>query len=153
MARSNTRWTAATRAAIGLLLVVTAALTGPAPMAAAAAPAPPGGLTSSLPDASTPILSWGPVTGAVRYEVQVDDDPAFGSPYGRTATVSTVNTSYVPTSVINSGANHWQVRAVNAQGERSEWSQASFTTPAVSVPQLLSPIGGRNLQQPNDPHC
>ena len=45
------------------------------------------------PDDATNILSWAPVAGATKYEVQVDDDPSFASTY---ASVSTVNTSFVP---------------------------------------------------------
>ena len=124
---------------------------GLVPTAHAAPPDAPGGLSVQQPDAATAMLSWAPVSGANRYEVLVDDDPAFVTPYGGTTPVTTVNTTYVPTAALSASTNYWRVRAVNTGNERSGWSDSSFNTPRISTPQPASPIDNAVLYQPSDP--
>ncbi len=97
------------------------------------------------------MLSWAPVSGAVRYEVLVDDDPAFASPYGGATPVTTVNTTYVPTAPLSAATNYWRVRAVNNSSERSTWSDSLFNAPRISTPQPASPPDNATLHQPSDP--
>jgi hypothetical protein len=119
-----------------------------APPAVAAAPGAPAGLTVSQPNDSTSMLSWNAVGGAAKYDVVVDDDPSFGTPY---ASVQTVNNTYVPTMNLNAGTNYWRVRALNVGNEASAWSTGSFGNPEVKVPVPASPADGATLVQPANP--
>ena len=115
----------------------------------AAAPAAPVGLGTSQPNSSTPILAWDLVEGATKYEVQVDDDPAFASPEVNTTT--TTNRRFVPLIALPPGQVYWHVRAVNASSEKSDWSADQFTVAAVAKPVPLSPVDGTVLSQPSNP--
>ncbi len=115
----------------------------------AAAPAAPVGLGTSQPNSSTPILAWDLVEGATRYEVQVDDDPAFASP--EVTTTTTTNRRFVPLIALPPGQVYWHVRAVNASSEKSDWSADQFTVAAVAKPVPLSPVDGTVLSQPSNP--
>ncbi|WP_183094599.1 Ig-like domain-containing protein [Nocardioides stalactiti] len=116
-----------------------------APHAAEAVPAAPGGLgvTASNP----PVLSWNAVPGARKYEVQVDDDPAFVSPE---FSLSTVNTRAVPTLVLHPGEQFWRVRASDATNLVGPWASSSFDIDPVPVPGALAP-NGTTLPQPGSP--
>lgn len=125
--------------ATGLLVPLTAAL--PAEAATPSAP------TSLAPDSTevstnTPTLSWGKVSGGVKYEVQADDDPGFDSP---NFTSSTVNNRAVPTKVLPNGEISWRVRAFNASNIASSWSVGSFTVTPAAAPTPVSPAGGTVL--------
>lgn len=129
-----------------IVVVVTAACClSAAPRPAGAVPGAPGSLavTASNP----PVLSWGTTPGAVKYEVQVDDDPAFVSPE---FTVSTINTRAVPTLVLHSGEQFWRVRAYDSSNLIGPWAQGTFDIDPVPAPTSLSP-DGTTLQQPGTP--
>ncbi len=97
-------------------------------------------------------LSWSGVTDATHYEIQLDEDPAFGSPLvGLTARTDTslaglaLYTTY-----------HWRVRSHNNQAAPQcawgDWSAPwSFT---VSYPLGVGdgPIPARFALQPNQPN-
>jgi len=136
------------RACAVLVIASGGAVLAPMPGALAVAPSSPGGLSVTQPNDATSILTWGHVAGATKYEVQLDDDPTFGSPYA--APVSTVNNTYVPTMTLKSGTNHWRVRAL-AGSEASAWVAGSFGNPPVSVPLPASPPNGAVLVQPDNP--
>src|SRR5690554_6175253 len=67
---------------------------------AQAAVGSPSGLQVTQRNSSTPILSWGRVGAATKYDIQVDDDPSFGSPEFAT---STAQTRVVPTVHLRPG--------------------------------------------------
>jgi hypothetical protein len=80
-----------------------------------------------------PTLTWSAVTGANVYDVEIDDDPGFGSPQ----LMSRTDTSLVPPQPLPLGTNHWRVRAV-AIPCPSEWSAPwSFR---VGVHQVFLPV-------------
>ncbi|WP_231249478.1 Ig-like domain repeat protein [Nocardioides furvisabuli] len=140
--------------ATGLSAVAALVLTtlGPLADASAVPPASPTGLSVQQPNDATAVLSWDHVAGATRYELQVDDDPNFGSPASIPApTVSTVNNTYVPTANLPAGDKYWRVRARNAANEDSPWAISQFGTPAVAVPQPASPADNTTLSQPSQP--
>jgi len=116
-----------------------------APQSAHAVPGTPGGLAATA--ANPPVLSWDPAASAVKYDVQVDDDPAFVSPE---FSLSTVNTRAVPTLVLHAGDQYWRVRAYDASGLVGSWAQSSFIADPVPVPANLAP-DGLTLQQPGSP--
>lgn len=116
------------------------------------APEAPQSLQVAQPNDSTNKLSWGRVSGAVRYNVQVDDDPNFASPYAiPTQTVTTVNTTLVPTVNLSSPQNYWRVQAVNAASEASGWTIGQLTTVPLGKPVLSEPTNGKLLPQPDEP--
>ena len=92
---------------------------------------------------TTPTFTWNAVTGAVSYDVQIDNLITFASPevIGNTGT-----TSFVPSSPITpDGLYYYRVRAVNVTGGAGLWSAArSFTldTAAPAAPNLSSPLNG-----------
>lgn len=110
--------------------------------------AAPSGLAVAHKDSSTPILSWSPVRASTEYEVQVDNDPSFGSPE---YAVTTANTRAVPTTNLNPGTNHWRVRAKAGRGSASDWRRGEFPVGAVDVPVPTSPAPDAHLPQPSAP--
>ncbi len=130
--------------AVAGIVVANGCLAG-VPQFAHAVPGTPGGLTATA--ANPPVLSWTRAPSAVRYDVQVDDDPAFVSPE---FTLTTVNTRAVPTLVLHAGQQFWRVRAYDVGGLVGSWAQSSFTVDPVPAPTALSP-DGTTLQQPGSP--
>ncbi|MBI5667897.1 MAG: S8 family serine peptidase [Chloroflexi bacterium] len=64
-------------------------------------------------------LTWSAVTWATGYEIQVDDDPAFGSPDSQRLPSGTLAADFTPTT----GATYyWRVRAFSAEGAAGGWS-------------------------------
>lgn len=130
------------------LLAMTILFAGGFTLAAAPAEArigSPSGLSSSA--GNPPPLSWSRVAGAMRYDVQVDDDSGFGSPE---FSQSVYGTHAVPTGVLRPGDQFWRVRAVDTSGLVGSWAISSFDTAPVEVPSGLTP-DGTTLQQPDSP--
>ncbi len=90
---------------------------------------------------TTPTIAWNAVTGAVSYDIQIDNLATFASPE---VTGTTATTSFTPSSAITPDAlYYYRVRAVNATGGAGAWSAArSFTldTTAPAAPNLSSPL-------------
>jgi len=90
-----------------------------------------------------PTLSWGSVSGAVSYALQVSTNSGFSSfvvnQSGISGTSYSINLSYSTTY-------YWRVNATNSSGT-SSWSSRSFTTMAepVTVPEPTSPADGSNV--------
>ena len=75
---------------------------------------------------STPTFVWNAAAGADTYQIQVDDNPDFGSPARE---YTTAGTDYTPMSDIGGGIFYWHVRASNGLGT-GEWSAKwEFTAP------------------------
>ena len=137
----------AARSASLTVVALLAALLAPTGSASAVPPSEPTSLSVQQPDDSTNILSWAPVAQATKYEVQVDDDPSFGSTY---LSISTVNTSFVPPMNLTEGTNYWRVRALTGN-EASTWVSSEFGKAAVARPTTVSPANGSTLAQPTNP--
>ncbi len=92
---------------------------------------------------TTPTFTWNAVTGAVSYDIQIDNLATFASPE---VTGNTGTTSFTPSSPITpDGLYYYRVRAVNATNGAGLWSAArSFTldTIAPAAPNLTSPLNG-----------
>ncbi len=113
---------------------------------ATAALGAPGGLTVANKNSNTPILSWGKVKKATSYQVQVDNDPSFGSPE---FSATTVNYRAVPAAALRPGQNHWRVRAMQGTTS-SSWTQATLNVSPVGVPVPTAPADGAQLAQPQN---
>jgi hypothetical protein len=88
-----------------------------------------------------PAFSWQPVTGAVDYELAVDDDSRFLTPYfsQKVGNIPTFTLPELPAD----GLYYWHVRAVNANKEPGSWSTVRaiiVDTAAPNPPDLLSPV-------------
>jgi hypothetical protein len=118
------------------------------PSTASALSAPGALAPTDAVSSNTPTLSWGRPSGAVRFEVQVDDTDTFSSP---SFTSSTTNTRAVPTSLLGNGEQWLRVRAFTAAGAASSWSVASFEIDPLAAPTPTSPVNGDLLAQPDDP--
>lgn len=129
---------------VATLALVGAALATPAAQAAVGSPS---GLAVSTVGASTPVLTWARARKATSYQVQVDNDPGFGSPEFDT---KTDNHNAVPTKHLRPGMAHWRVRAINGR-DSSSWVIGSFSVNAADVPAPVSPADGDLLPQPQSP--
>ena len=87
---------------------------------------------SSPPNRATnqplrPAFQWNPAAGADSYWIQVDDDPAFGSPVISESGIA--GNSYTPTFDLgDSTTYYWRVVAENLCGYGSASTTFSFTT-------------------------
>lgn len=135
------------RASTVLIIGLVMTTLGPVAPASAAAPASPTGLNVAQPLPSTTKFNWNRSAGAEKYEIQVDNDLAFGSPE---VNASTVNSVYVPEVTLKTVTNYWRVRAVLGS-DRSDWTTGlPFDPPQVTVPIPSSPVDGAHLQQPDN---
>lgn len=85
---------------------------------------------------ATPTFSWNRAEGAELYELQVDDDPQFGSP---AVTTLTRQTSYTPRSTLGDGSYYWRVRVKRRDGVTAGWTNGSPFVLSMPTPNLLEP--------------
>jgi hypothetical protein len=89
-----------------------------------------------------PSFAWTPVSGAEKYEFQISADagmnsPVLGSGYDN---FFTKNTRATLKKTIPNGMYYWRVRATNAAGEASSWTEPrSFRKLWNLQPALQSP--------------
>ena len=78
-----------------------------------------------------PTLDWSDSSpGVDHYEVQISTSEIFANVLGRGRGGRTAVSQYTPEAALGAGAYYWRVRAVNAQGQFSQWSAArSFNVP------------------------
>jgi hypothetical protein len=79
-----------------------------------------------------PTLTWNWVTWAQGYQIQIDDDPDFGSPIPVPDELTAATFSYTLTSDLADGIYYWQVRARKNAVEWGAWSAPQ--TIIVSAP-------------------
>lgn len=93
-------------------------------------------------------IDWSDVSGATTYQLQIDDNADFSSPF---LTQSTVVSSYSATGLSSGVPLYWRTRALNGCGP-GNWSSSrvfSISCSLPGAPSLLSPIAGAtNLSQP-----
>jgi Zn-dependent metalloprotease len=120
-------------------------------------------LTNSLSLTYTPTLKWKPVTLGMTpattfdyFQVQVDDDPAFGSPLvDDTSVVNNTCLPACPSLVVSPAFDpgttyYWRVKAfVNEGGpDSSGWSKAWTIRAVIATPTTLTPFGATGTLQP-----
>ncbi|WP_156411380.1 Ig-like domain repeat protein [Nocardioides sp. Soil805] len=146
MSRTTAARRATARASALMVLAAAAVLAVPSG-SYAVAPGAPSGLNVAQPLPSTTKFNWNRSAGADKYEIQVDDDPGFGTPE---VSAATVNSVYVPEVALKLATNYWRVRAVQGT-DRSDWATGlPFDPPQVGVPVPSSPVDGAHLQQPDN---
>ena len=101
-----------------------------------------------------PSMAWTPVPGADKYQFQISADAGMNSPVlgdGKD-NFFTRNTRATLTETVPNGTYYWRVRATNAAGEISAWTQPrSFKKQWNLQPALQSPGSGASLSFPAKP--
>lgn len=88
---------------------------------------------------ATPTFSWDMVEGAESYDLQVDDDPSFGS---TAININTRQNSYTATGTLANGQYYWRVR-VNRNGSViNDWTDNQWFTLSLPTPIGLTPESG-----------
>lgn len=158
MRRSSSPFVQSLVLILALLLGWQLFLTRPAAAEAPVQPATPGApvLTSPADGAKTtgvsdpplgmPILSWEPVDGAARYNVQVSGSAGFSDPV---VDVTTEATNFTLEDALPDGVYYWRVRA-QVDGNWGPFSGArSFTkdwsAEGVVAPKLIAPVDGKEM--------
>jgi len=76
----------------------------------------------SSPEVVDAKLSWNPVPGAARYEVEINPTPNF-SPGSKVCCDGTMTaTSMTPTTVLLDNTYYWRVRAIDPDGNAGVWN-------------------------------
>jgi hypothetical protein len=115
--------------------------------------------TQTAPAAGTvvqfvPSFAWTPVAGAEKYEFQISADAGMNSPVLGTGKDDffTKNTRATLLKTIPNGTYWWRVRATNAAGESSNWTEPrSFAKQWNLQPALQAPSSGAALTYPSSP--
>jgi hypothetical protein len=76
----------------------------------------------SAPEFFDPLLTWIPVPGAARYELDINYSQAFDPGSRVCCTAPTTASGYSPAKVLPNNTYYWRVRPVNAQGGEGVWS-------------------------------
>ncbi len=101
-----------------------------------------------------PSFAWTPVAGADKYEFQISADAGMNSPVlgAGKDDFFTRNTRATLLKTIPNGTYWWRVRATNAAGQTSAWTQPrSFRKIWNLQPALQSPAAGAGLSFPANP--
>jgi hypothetical protein len=91
---------------------------------------------------ATPTFTWDVVEGARSYDIQVDDDPQFGS---TAVNDNTARNSYAPITTLANGTYYWRVRVRRYGGSTSssqdvvnDWSPSQVLTLTLPQPTGLT---------------
>ena len=123
-------------------------------------PPPSPGLSSPANNTivrAAPKFIWKAVSGAVRYQLQYDDDAGFVDALYTSGelipTAGATSISFTPTPAQELGMYYWRVRALDAAGNWGAWStgwHVDFRPPIPAAPLLTSP-GSAALLNDNTP--
>jgi uncharacterized repeat protein (TIGR01451 family) len=103
---------------------------------------------------ATPTFSWDVVEGAGSYELQVDNDPGFGS---LAVWATTTRNSHTPVGTLAQGQYYWRVRVKRSGFVTNDWTPSQTFTltlpypadlhhPLTGIPGLVRP--GRGFDEP-----
>ncbi len=101
-----------------------------------------------------PSFAWSPVAGVDKYEFQISADAGMNSPVLGTGKdlFFTRNTRATLVKTVPNGTYWWRVRATNAAGDTSAWTQPrSFRKNWNLQPLLQTPTSGAGLSFPANP--
>ncbi len=88
---------------------------------------------------ATPTFSWDMVEGATGYDLQVDNDPGFGSPE---ISVKTTRNSYTPTRTLEQGTYYWRVRVRRRNNVANDWTATQTLNLALPTVAGLTTVPG-----------
>ncbi len=87
-----------------------------------------------------PQFSWTPVSGAARYEVEVNSTADFAAGSKVCCSGTTIATTLSPTSVLPNNTYYWRVRAIDPDGNAGVWNTgAPFMKTFDNVPPVTAP--------------
>ena len=75
-----------------------------------------------------PRFSWNPVSGAVKYQVEVNTDDITWSAASKVCCNDTISTTLTPKTLLPNATYAWRVRAVDASGSVGNWTVGSDFT-------------------------
>jgi hypothetical protein len=84
---------------------------------------------------ATPTFSWDIVEGAEAYDLQVDDDPGFGTPV---INITTRQTSYTDANTLGNSTYYWRVRVRRNGSVINNWTSSQSFTLALPLPTGFS---------------
>jgi hypothetical protein len=98
---------------------------------------------------ANPVLTWGPVSGATKYHVQVATDAGFSSTVYDQRTVELLAT---PDRDLPAGTLYWRVSGSDSTNNDGPFSDtSSFTKDPGSPPSLISPADLATVHYPDNP--
>ncbi|MBI4725789.1 hypothetical protein HY768_00950 [candidate division TA06 bacterium] len=93
---------------------------------------------NSITNDNTPSFDWSDVTGATKYQIQIDDDSLFGSPAKDTVVSISKDTLGSP---LADGVYYWRVRAGDAANNWSGYTNTwNFTVNTAGVEEEVGTI-------------
>jgi large repetitive protein len=97
----------------------------------------------AAPEMFDPQFSWDPVSGATRYEVEVNSSVDFAPGSKVCCSQTTISTSLSPTVVFRDNTYYWRVRALDAAGNAGVWNVGPpFSKTFDKVP----PVTGESIK-------
>ena len=101
----------------------------------------------TAPEFFDPLLSWTPVPGAAKYELDVNFSQDFNTS-SRVYSATTVATGFSPIKPLPNNTYYWRVRPINAQGDDGVWTQGSSFTQIfdTSPPLVGSTVTGLHMR-------
>ncbi len=130
-------------------LALSSAVASASPSAMPLAVSAPTLIPTSESVSSNPTLSWYPVSGAIRYHVQIAASGSFGT---KIYDKDTVGLQVTPDTDLPLGALYWKVAAVDASNIVGPYSDTgSFTKQWDQAPQPITPADGATRIFPTDP--
>jgi hypothetical protein len=101
-------------------------------------------LTDAYPQLDDPQLSWDPVPGAARYELDINVSLDFAPGSRICCGDTTVATKYSPTRLLPNNTYYWRVRAIDVHGNQGVWAVGpsftqTFDNVGFGTPVLQSP--------------
>ncbi len=84
---------------------------------------------------ATPTFSWDMVEGAESYDLQVDDDPGFGS---LVININSKQNSFTHTSTLANATYYWRVRVWRNGNVNNNWTSAQTFTLSLPIPTGLN---------------
>ena len=100
-----------------------------------------------------PRFSWNPVSGAVKYQVEVNTDDITWSAASKVCCNDTISTTLTPKTLLPNATYAWRVRAVDASGSVGNWTVGSDFTQSydsfvTAPPTPASPTCGWSTTSP-----
>ena len=93
---------------------------------------------------ATPTFSWDMVEGAIGYDLQVDNDPGYGSPE---ISVTTTRNSYTPSRTLEQGTYYWRVRARRRNNVANDWTASQTLMLALPTVAGLTTVPAGDLRR------
>jgi hypothetical protein len=87
-----------------------------------------------------PLLSWGAVPGAAKYELDINFSQDFNSSSRVCCSSTTVATGYSPPKPFPNNTYFWRVRPINADGALGNWSPGQSDPTAATFTQYFDTI-------------